>query len=482
MDIKSEHVAEAKRLSPETEIIFRKEDGKKWRDKDPVEWARAMWADVHECPPDWVVPDNEPLGHAAVNEFAAFDQWQRAFADWVHANTPMKVGMFGFPEGNFTKDGPNIAECFPLSMEVADAVFIHEYWKPHLDSEGMEHYHCLRWDAWLQWFEDAGYPDMPIYVTEVGITMAVNALPHGEPSGPDVGYASDEAKAAGVTEETYMADLEEYHRRCCLEPRVKAILPFIWRPWPGEWGSFVPTEAMTQKMFLFDAPGPSPGPEPEPPGGSEMDLTKIKVFKLKDDYSGHIECTTLADKEALVFGKYGAEFRLAEVASGQKVYRLSEIWEKTGHSSLITQVLNEDGSPMANADVAFYWPGAPEEQAANDNDWYKNFVHGPTNKDGDVGPGMGTGAYHGEGEGGPHATWVRDPSVPSDIFEKLGMLAGTNHDHLDHKFKRETASEGPGPGPSPSPGAASRIAAILRECADELEALDALAETLADRL
>jgi hypothetical protein len=137
--------------------------------------------------------------------------------------------------------------------------------------------------------------------------------------------------------------------------------------------------------------------------------------------------------------KYGVAFRRAEVAPGQKVYRLIELWEKAGPSSLITQVLNEDGNPIANADVAFYWPDAPDPPDPPTNvyshDWYRNFVHGLTNVNGDVGPGMGRGAYHGRGEGGPHATWVRDPNIPSDICEKLGMLAGTVHEHLDQKFQ-----------------------------------------------
>ena len=140
--------------------------------------------------------------------------------------------------------------------------------------------------------------------------------------------------------------------------------------------------------------------------------------------------------------KYGVAFRRAKVDPGQKVYRVVELWEKTGNHSLITQVLNEDGSPIANADVAFYWPDAPDppdpQTEVYPHDWYRNFVHGPTNVNGDVGPGMGRGAYHGEGEGGPHAVWVRDPNIPSDICEKLGMLAGTNHDHLDQKFKLMT--------------------------------------------
>ena len=150
--------------------------------------------------------------------------------------------------------------------------------------------------------------------------------------------------------------------------------------------------------------------------------------------------------------KYGVAFRRAKVAPGQKVFRLVELWEKSGPSSLVTQVLDEDGNPMANVDVAFYWPDAPDPPdpptEVYPHDWYPKFVHGPTNVNGDVGPGMGRGAYHGRGEGGPHAVWVRHPDIPSDICEKLGMLAGTPHDHLDQKFKLMIE---PGPGPVEPP-------------------------------
>lgn len=173
--------------------------------------------------------------------------------------------------------------------------------------------------------------------------------------------------------------------------------------------------------------------------------------------------------------KYGVAFRRAQVAPGQKVYRLVELWEKTGHSALITQVLNENGNPMANVDVAFYWPGAPDPPdpptQVYPHDWYRNFVHGPTNVNGDVGPGMGRGAYHGEGEGGPHAVWVRDPNIPSDICEKLGMLAGTFHDHLDQKFMLVTAggeAEPPGPTP-PEPG--GEVPEDVKALAQEVQSL-----------
>lgn len=165
--------------------------------------------------------------------------------------------------------------------------------------------------------------------------------------------------------------------------------------------------------------------------------------------------------------KYGVAFRRAKVAPGQKVYRLVELWEKTGHSALITQVLDENGKPMANVDVAFYWPDAPDPPdpptTVYPHDWYRNFVHGLTNVNGDVGPGMGPGAYHGRGEGGPHAVWVRDPHIPSDLCEKLGMLAGTFHDHLDQKFRLVTEGEAPVTPPEPGGEVPADVQALVQE-------------------
>lgn len=155
--------------------------------------------------------------------------------------------------------------------------------------------------------------------------------------------------------------------------------------------------------------------------------------------------------------KYGVEFRRYPAKDGETVYRLVELWEKTGHSSLVTKVLGKNGLPIPEKDVAFYWPKAPSPPDPPTTllnwDWHKNFVHGPTNLNGDVGPGMGHGAYHGEGQGGPHAVWVRDSNFPSDICERLGMLAGTFHDHLDQVFQRVVVGgeEPPGPEPEPDP-------------------------------
>lgn len=139
--------------------------------------------------------------------------------------------------------------------------------------------------------------------------------------------------------------------------------------------------------------------------------------------------------------KYGAAFRRAEVAEGEPVYRLVELWEKTGDTALIAKVLNEDGNPLEGVRVTFYWPDAPDFPHPSEYDWHPNFTVGVTDEGGDgCGGSMGHGAYRGEGECGPHAVWVHDPEIPSDISDCHGMLAGTFHDHLNPRFKLTTGT------------------------------------------
>jgi hypothetical protein len=479
MDVKSEHIAEAREKSPLTEIIFRKEDGKRWREKDPIRWAEAMWADVKDCPPHLVVADNEPLGHAAVHEFAAFDRWQREFMDWIHSMTPMRVGAFSFPEGNFVCTGPMIPDHFPLSMERADAVFIHEYWKPHLLSPGMEGYHCLRWPYWLAWFEEAGYPDMPIYVTECGITMGVAGGPN------DVGYASEEAKAAGITVETYLADLKEYHRRCCEEPRIRAVLPFIWCPWPGEWGSFVPTPAMTEKMFTFDAPGPPP--EPEPPEENDM----IKVYDFTHGLGDPIHYEGL-DWLRSMFGNVVIQ-QPEGLQQGDQYWEIVWLDCTVGPTSCIIHADDEAGNPLEGVLTVFHWSTAEtlEEQgyAVLPHGWTNNGVVGPTNQNGDCGPGYGPGAYYDpvKGEEGPHLVWIYDPARPAQCIKGLGMLTGhpeVEGNHLKFNIGYEIATyQGEEPPPPPGGGYIAELKAIsqrIAQIAEGLELADQVAEGMRD--
>lgn len=143
--------------------------------------------------------------------------------------------------------------------------------------------------------------------------------------------------------------------------------------------------------------------------------------------------------------KFGVAFERAQVAQGQKVFRLVALKAKAGDVSLISKVLDENGNPINRQNVAFYWPDAPSPPepptTVYPHDWSQNFIHGLTNANGEVGPAMGPGAYIGEGECGPHEVWVRDPNIPSDLCKCLGMIAGTFHHHIDQVFQLQTQEE-----------------------------------------
>jgi hypothetical protein len=256
------------------------------------------------------------------------------------------------------------------------------------------------------------------------------------PGWGDVGWQE------GISEEQYLASLRWYFGEMNRDPYCLGGAIFMVGAQDPKWNSF---ETLPQWKRLLEIPetGDAPEPPPDENGGVEVSEIRVVDLEYKDRDFEYAQ------------SKYGVAFRRAVVQPGQKVYRLVELWEKTGTTALISQVLGEDGQPVANADMAFYWPDAPDPPdpptEVYPHDWHGNFKHGPTNADGEVGPGMGTGAYHGEGEGGPHAVWVRDPDIPSDICEKLGMISGTFHDHLDQKFQLMTEPEDDGNGDEPPP-------------------------------
>lgn len=175
------------------------------------------------------------------------------------------------------------------------------------------------------------------------------------------------------------------------------------------------------------------------------------VFRTPDDAPvcspTPSEPCTRADT-AWVATEYGSEGRRADparVAVAGVVYRLVEIAERVGPSNIDVFVVDRDGAPLEGIVVAFTWPDAPE--LSRPDEWYPRKVTSTTGSDGRVGFALGGGAYiSGCGAGGPHAIWVSmpgaipDASVPSDLADRLGMLGGTNHRHLDLMFQRQETS------------------------------------------
>lgn len=132
----------------------------------------------------------------------------------------------------------------------------------------------------------------------------------------------------------------------------------------------------------------------------------------------------------------------------------------------------------ANVRVAWYWPDAPQNPAgplAGVPSQMRSgrAVSGVTNVNGDAGFGMGSGAYYwpGAGQIGPHAAWVYGEQTNSELVLGLGMVALTNHYHVDVEFERVDEPEPPQPPPPPPPvdPIMAEIAKIRASC-DRIEA------------
>jgi len=162
---------------------------------------------------------------------------------------------------------------------------------------------------------------------------------------------------------------------------------------------------------------------------------------------------------AYLKGKYG-NFVIKPATDGDgSSYQISTLREKVNTAAtLVVRIIDQGGAPLEGIRVAWYWPDAPQDSNAgplggvlpqmNAN----RCVSGLTNNVGDIGFGMGHGAYYfpNQGQIGPHATWIHGSTTRSDLILGLGMVGGTNHDHFDVEFTR--LENGPGPGPGPEPG------------------------------
>ncbi len=149
-------------------------------------------------------------------------------------------------------------------------------------------------------------------------------------------------------------------------------------------------------------------------------------------------CT--AGDEAWLAAEYGSTLTRVDddaLAQAGEGFRLVAWVERVGPANIDVFVRDVDGSALAEVEVAFYFPDAPTP--SEPGEWYPVKVVTPTDASGRAGFALGSGAYLGCGEGGPHAIWIgAQPGVAvlSDLADGLGMLAGTNHRHLDLVFQR----------------------------------------------
>lgn len=147
---------------------------------------------------------------------------------------------------------------------------------------------------------------------------------------------------------------------------------------------------------------------------------------------------------AWLAAEYGSEVQRADdawVAAHGAVYRLVAFVERVGPSNIDAFVIDEAGAPLPGIPVAFYYDSL--ESPSRPDEWYPVKIETVTDPQGRVGFALGGGAYLDAcGAGGPHAIWVSEPgvapdtTVASDLADRLGMLGGTEHRHLDLLFQR----------------------------------------------
>jgi hypothetical protein len=163
---------------------------------------------------------------------------------------------------------------------------------------------------------------------------------------------------------------------------------------------------------------------------------------------------------AYLRSRYG-DFLIQEAAAGAgPAFKISALKEQVeAAAALVVKVTDKEGNPLDSIRVAWYWPdadsdpnagplgGVPPEMRPN------RAVSGPTKENGDVGFGMGGGAYYwpSQGETGPHAAWIHGPDTRSDLILGLGMVAATNHNHFDIEYTRVEEDEPPPEQPPASP-------------------------------
>lgn len=242
-------------------------------------------------------------------------------------------------------------------------------------------------------------------------------------------YKTTDAAVAATVGETWPLGDGEYVAECGRDecPRCAGHAGTNGKHWPGrmcQWGTHdMAEDGATYRdiLRLYYGAGSA--------GGGDSVTTTYPEIKA---YTWDGRPTTVGQLQA----RYAFEIKRADVAVGKEVFRLTAVREKRGDSSQIARVVDgQSGKPSPGRYVAWHWPDAPAQGQPLQWDWDKHYeIAGPTNANGEVGPGMGMGAYHPVGVPGPHAMWVLSPSTPSDAVFGLGMITQTDHDHVDLEF------------------------------------------------
>jgi len=182
------------------------------------------------------------------------------------------------------------------------------------------------------------------------------------------------------------------------------------------------------------------------------------------------------------------------LVKNQWFWDIVEMREGCGPACFIFTALDAQGNAMPGVQTAFGWnamnAGDNQITEAYTTDWRPRAVLGPTNAEGNNGPGFGsTGWWHADYQPGPGYGWIRDPDRWAVFLAGIGMQAGTAHCTMYAKWQLVQWQGGTTPNPDPpyppGSGAAAKLRQIAIDCndlANLLETADAMADQVAEIL
>lgn len=354
----------------------------------------------------------------------------------------------GWPHLAYYNDPePRAAAIGPMVQALANHGHIlsfHEYCAPRLSSPGGVPSLVLRYGLTLDELRDAGVTLPKVMITELGIDeAAVKAVPHA-------GWQKF------LNASSYMQELDWYDGKIGNDPDVLAAFIFTAVPSGWGWDSFDVTQElalMLAQQIANDGPEP-----PDPPEGGKI----VQVV----DFQGNV---TTWDWLVATFGPY---VQVTAGATTGKRWRVKQLRARDGYAALVAVTEAQPGTKVAR-----HWPDASELPSTVQPQNYRRGVWDVTKSDATIGFPMGTGDYYWPNDPasrGVSALWVAE-GVPSDTVSGLGMLGGTNHQHLDVVFELVDGSE-PEPPEPPSDefqkavmAALSSIYLMLREISGKMD-------------
>lgn len=220
-----------------------------------------------------------------------------------------------------------------------------------------------------------------------------------------------------TTAEKYAADLINIGTYCAKwRDRIIGYCVFTLGHNPP-WQNFDIAGEVAQRLAAWDwgQTNPQPPPPPPPTGGN---VYEPEVYD-KDGSRRDL---------AWLKRTFGAEYMRAN-DPGREVFRLAQIRVTEGPAT-VTVRAQANNIGLQSHGVALSWPDGPHYLPGAD---FKT-IYKPraavqwTDGNGYTGYGLGSGAYiYDPAVGGPHAVWILHNLYASDVLDKVGMLAGTNH-------------------------------------------------------